>query len=119
MPGSPSMPSPDLPLPGSHDYGQRTATGRWRRLGGVVTVAGKCVLGGSVCYLLDGVAAAVVGLTAAAVAGVAIAVMVSAMLGSRDSRSPFIRLMLIICVTLDRQPEVYLASSSQESHPEA
>ena len=28
-------------------------------MGGVVTVAGKCVLGGSVCYLLDGVAAAV------------------------------------------------------------
>jgi hypothetical protein len=40
--------------------------------------------------------------------GVTLVVILSAMLGGRDPRTPFVRLMLIICVITGRRPEDYL-----------
>jgi hypothetical protein len=44
---------------------------------------------------------------ASAVVGVVVVVMLSVVLGRRDPRSPFVRLMLIICVITGRRPEDY------------
>jgi hypothetical protein len=42
----------------------------------------------------------------------AVAVVLVAMLGGRDSRSPFVRLMLTICVITGRRPGDYLPPAS-------
>jgi hypothetical protein len=68
------------------------------------------VAGSSAGYKLGvPVAAATVLTTAAVVSGV-LAVRLPTMLGDRDLRSPFVCLMLIMCVITDRRPEGYLPS---------
>jgi hypothetical protein len=51
-------------------------------------------------------------LVVAAIVAAAIVVMLSAMLGGRDPRSPFERLMLVICVITGRRPGDHLPSVS-------
>jgi hypothetical protein len=55
---------------------------------------------------------AAAGLIAATVAGAAVVVMLSAMLGGHDPRSPFVRLILIVCVITGRRPGDYLPPMS-------
>jgi hypothetical protein len=55
---------------------------------------------------------AAAGLIAATVVGAAVVVMLSAMLGGHDPRSPFVRLMLIVCVISGRRPGEYLPPMS-------
>jgi hypothetical protein len=52
------------------------------------------------------------------VMGIASAVALQAMLSRRDPRSPFDRLMLILCLTLDRPPRTYLPSAQDEQGPD-
>jgi hypothetical protein len=58
--------------------------------------------------VLGGPVVAAAELIAAIVAGAAVVVMLSAMLGGHDPRSPFVRLMLIVCVITGRRPGDYL-----------
>jgi xanthosine utilization system XapX-like protein len=50
---------------------------------------------------------AAAGLIAATVMGAAVVVMLSAVLGGHDPRSPFVRHMLIVCVITGRRPGDY------------
>ncbi len=59
-------------------------------------------------YVLGGPVVATAGLIAASVAGAAVVVMLSAIPGGHDPRSPFVRLMLIVCVITGRRPGDYL-----------
>jgi hypothetical protein len=65
--------------------------------------AGCAAFGGPVLIIFGFLAVIVVG-----VMGAAAAVALSAMLGRRDPRSPFDRLMLILCVIRGRSPGTYL-----------
>ena len=51
---------------------------------------------------------AAAGRIAATVAGAVVVVMLPAVLGGHDPRSPFVRLMLIVCVITGRRPGDYL-----------
>jgi len=51
---------------------------------------------------------AAAGLIAAPVAGAPVVVMLSAMPGGHDPRSPFVRLILIVCVITGHRPGDYL-----------
>ena len=76
---------------------------------GCVSIAGGsagCALGGPVLTIVGILAFIAVG-----VMGIAAAVALSALLGRRDPRSPFDRLMLILCVILRRSPGTYLPST--------
>ena len=55
---------------------------------------------------------AAAGLIAATVVVAAVVVMLSAVLGGHDPRSPFVRLMLIVCVITGRRPGDYLPPMS-------
>ena len=73
---------------------------------GCVSMAGGsagCAFGGPVLPIAGVLAFVVVG-----VIGATAAVALSALLGRRDPRSPFDRLMLILCVILGRSPSTYL-----------
>jgi hypothetical protein len=63
---------------------------------------------GIVGYVLGGPVVAAAGL----IAGAAVVVMLSAVLGGHDPRSPFVRLMLIVCVITGRRPGDYLPPMS-------
>lgn len=109
MPGPPSMPSQEQAagtVP--HENGARPGARRRRRIREVLTAVGGCAAAGSAGYALGGPVVAVAGLMAAVVVAAAVVVMLSAMIGGRDLRSPFERLMLIICVIAGRQPDDYL-----------
>ena len=67
-----------------------------------------CRSPGIVGYLLGGPVVAAAGLIAATVVGAAVVAMLSAMLGGHDPRSPFVRLILIVCVITGRRPGDYL-----------
>jgi hypothetical protein len=62
--------------------------------------------------VLGGPVVAATGLIAATVVGAAVVVMLSAMLGGHDPRSPFVRLMLIVCVITGRRPGDHLSAMS-------
>jgi len=64
----------------------------------------------AMCPAAPVVAAA--GLIAATVVGAAVVVMLSAVLGGHDPHSPFVRLMLIVCVITGRRPGDYLPPMS-------
>ena len=55
------------------------------------------------------VGAVMVGVTIALLAAAAAAVLTAALLGRRDSHSPFTRLIMIICAATGRRTEDYLA----------
>jgi hypothetical protein len=75
-------------------------------------VAGCASIAGSAAgWVLGGPALAIAGvlaLIAASLIGAVVAAALSALLDRRDSRSPFDRLMLILCVVLGRSPGTYL-----------
>jgi hypothetical protein len=76
---------------------------------GCVSMAGGtagCTIGGPVLTIVG-----VLTFIAAGVMGIAAAVALSALLGHRDPRSPFDRVMLILCVILGRSPGTYLPSA--------
>jgi hypothetical protein len=81
---------------------------------GALVLAARFAVAGSMSYALGGVVGAVIGLIAIVLASAAVAVMLSAMPGHRDSHSPFTRIMLIICAIAGRQPGDYLPAASQE-----
>ena len=62
---------------------------------------------------------AAAGLIAATVVGAAVVVMLSAVLGGHDPRSPFVRLMLIVCVITGRRPGDYLPPDEPTAGNEA
>jgi hypothetical protein len=68
--------------------------------------------GGSVGYVPGGPVVAAAALIAAPVVGAAVVVMLSAMHCGHDPRSPFVRLMLIVCVITGRRPGDYLPPMS-------
>jgi len=69
--------------------------------------------------VLGGPMVAAAGLIAATVVGAAVVVMLSAMLGGHDPRSPFVRLMLIVCVITGRRPRDYLPPDEPTAGNEA
>jgi hypothetical protein len=82
----------------------------WRRARKAVAAFCSCAGAGSIGYALGGPALAVTAFIAIVVLGAVIAIVLSAMLGSRDPRSPFERVMLIICVFTGSRPRDYLAA---------
>ena len=79
-----------------------------------VVVGCMSVAGGSAGCAIGGPVLAIVGIVtfiAAGIMGIAAAVALSALLGHRDPRSPFDRVMLILCVILGRSPGMYLPSA--------
>jgi hypothetical protein len=77
-------------------------------------VVGCSMAGGSAGCVIGGPVLTIVGILtfiAAGIMGVAAAVALSALLGHRDPRSPFDRVMLILCVILGRSPGMYLPSA--------
>ncbi len=66
----------------------------------------------NVGYVLGGPVVSAPGLIAATVAGTAVVGMLSAVLGGHDPRSPFVHLMLIVCVITGRRPGDYLPPMS-------
>ncbi len=85
---------------------------RWVR--SAAFAAGSCAVGGSVGYAVGGLALVMAGLVTVVVAGGAVAVIVLAMLGCRDRRSPFERLILLICVITGRKPLDYLPPTATQ-----
>jgi len=81
-------------------------------------VAGCASIAGSAAgWALGGPALAIAGvlaLIAASLIGAAVAAALSALLDRRDPRSPFDRLMLILCVVLGRSPSTYLPPMAQQ-----
>jgi hypothetical protein len=103
-----------------HQDGARSVVRWWRRGRHALAATGWCATGCSVGFVLGGPVVAVVRLMAFAIVGVTLAVILSAMLGGRDPRTPFVRLMLIICVITGRRPGDYLPGermSGIEEHP--
>lgn len=76
---------------------------------------GWCTLGSGVGYLLRGPAMAAAGLAAAVTVACAIVLLWSVLLDGRDSRSPFVRFMLLTCVLTGRPPRDYLPPDLPES----
>jgi len=60
---------------------------------------------------------AAAGFMAVVLLGAAIAIVLSAMLGRSDLRSPFERLMLLICVVTGRRPRDYLPAAATQKRP--
>src|ERR1700689_1819697 len=92
---------------------RRTATApdelsRWRRAWNMVATACCCAAGGSAGYAVGGPVLAVGVFAVIVVSGIIFTVIFSAMLGRRDQRSPFERLMLLLCVVLGRRPRDFL-----------
>jgi hypothetical protein len=110
MPGLPSVPDAGMPRAAGElaQEGGVRSVAWWRRVGRRVLIATWCATGCSIGYALGGPVVAIAGLIAVAVVGAALAVMLSAMLGGRDPRTPFVRLMLVICVITGRRPGEYL-----------
>jgi hypothetical protein len=103
----------DAPPPGgaSAAAAQSEERGRRRTIRNAVVVGCLSMAGGSAGCAFSGPVFTIFGIIAviaASVTGVAAAVALSAILGSRDHRSPFDRLMLILCVILGRLPGTYL-----------
>jgi hypothetical protein len=97
--------------------GATTAAVRPRTRGSRLTVrngvVASCVsiAGGSAGWAFGGPVLAIVSVLAVimvGVMGIAAAVALSALLGRQDPRSPFDRVMLILCVILGRSPSIYL-----------
>ena len=87
------------------------AAGRRRTTRNAAAAASASLAGGSAGYAFGGPVLAIfviVTIVAAGVLGIAAAVVLSAVLSNRDPRSPFERLMLILCVLLSRPPGTYL-----------
>jgi hypothetical protein len=82
-----------------------------------VVAACSCAAGGSAGHALGGPVLATAGLIAVILLGAAVAVVLSAMLGRRDLRSPFERLLLLICVVTGRRPRDYLPAAAAEERP--
>lgn len=93
--------------------------GRWRKVRNAVIAAVPCAAGGSAGYALGGPVLALTGLAAVALAAVVVTVVISAMLGRRDPRSPFERLMLLLCVITGRRPKDYLPPLAARTLPVA
>jgi hypothetical protein len=84
------------------------AGGRRRTMRNAAAAASASLAGGSAGYAFGGPVLAIFVIVAAGVLGIAAAVVLSAVLSNRDPRSPFERLMLILCVLLSRPPGTYL-----------
>jgi hypothetical protein len=82
--------------------------GRRRIMRNAAAAASASLAGGSAGYAFGGPVVAIFAIVAAGVLGIAAAVVLSAVLSNRDPRSPFERLMLILCVLLSRPPGTYL-----------
>jgi hypothetical protein len=89
----------------SPDGATKTAESPRRRP--LVAVGGVAAAVGSVGYMHGGPVLAA-GLLTVAIVFVVLAVVLSAMLSRRDPRSPFVRLMLMICAIMGRAPRDYL-----------
>jgi hypothetical protein len=99
----------------------RTRAAR-RAIRSAVVAGCVSIAGGSAGWMFGGPVLAIVGvlaLIAAGVMGTAAAVALSALLGRRDPRSPFDRLMLILCVVLGRSPGTYLPPAALPGIPAA
>jgi hypothetical protein len=115
-------PSRRQPQPGPAPAVARGAAGtvmpvaarRWCKARNAAVTAVSCAAGGSAGYALGGPVLAVAGAAAVILAGVVVAILISAMLGRRDSRSPFERLMLVLCVITGRRPKDYLPPVPRE-----
>jgi hypothetical protein len=88
--------------------GLSAKTGYWRRTRNGLITGGVCAAGSSVGYVFGGLVFAAIAFLVIALLGIASAVVLPALLGRRDPRSPFDRLMLIICVITGRLPRDYL-----------
>jgi hypothetical protein len=99
--------------PGGH-----SRAGRSRRMRSALAIAG-CTTGGSIGYVLGAPMVAVAGLTAVAGLVAALAITLWAMFGGHDPRSPFVRLMLVICVMTGRRPGDYLPRQVGAYDPQA
>jgi hypothetical protein len=81
---------------------------RWRKARNVVITVVSWVAGGSAGCLFGRPVLAAAGVAAVILAGITVTVLIAALLGRRDPRSPFERLMLLLCVITDRRPGDYL-----------
>jgi hypothetical protein len=109
MPGSPTTLDTSV---APREPGGRPPRAVWRRRMRSALAAAGCATGGSIGYVVGGPVVAAAGLIAAVGLGAAITVTLWAMFGGHDPRSPFVRLMLIICVITGRRPEDYLPPTS-------
>jgi hypothetical protein len=91
--------------------------GRRLRIRNAVVAACSCAAGGSAGYALGGPVLAAAGFMAVVLLCAAIAIVLSAMLGRSDLRSPFERLMLLICVVTGRRPRDYLPAAATQKRP--
>lgn len=98
---------------GACDAAPGTASRRSRARRAVLTGCSWAAVG-SVGYAAGGPVLAAAGLAAAAVTGVALAVILQAMLGRSDARSPFERLMLVLCVLRGRLPRDQLPPATAQ-----
>jgi hypothetical protein len=89
---------------------------RWRGLRITARLLGVGAAG-TAGYILGGPALALVAVLAVAVVATVIAIALAAMLGRSDPRSPFVRLMLVICVLKNRPPADYLPEAAPDSPP--
>lgn len=106
----------DIPVGDVISHGPRRA-GTKRRLRNAVAAVSSCAAGSSAGYALGGPVLAAVGFIAVTLLGAILAIALSAMLGSRDRRSPFERLMLLICAITGRCPRDYLPTSPAQEQP--
>jgi hypothetical protein len=103
----------------SHDHAGKLAARQWRKTRGVPLAIVKLAAAGSMGMgcILSGVVAAWIALVGAVLVIAVVAVMLSAMLGRRDSHSPFNRILLTICVINGRQPGDYGLAPSAPTKP--
>jgi len=88
-----------------------------RRVRRAVLRGFSCAALGSVGYAIGGPALAMAGLVVVTVLGVALAVILMAMLGHGESRSPFERLVVVLCILTGRRPRDYLLPMTAQRPP--
>jgi hypothetical protein len=82
-----------------------------------VLIGFSCAAGGSVGYARGGPALALTGLMAVTIVVVIFAVISSAMLGRGEARSPFERLVVVLCIFTGRRPKDYLTPVISQRQP--
>jgi hypothetical protein len=101
------------------DVTDLSGPGRRHSTRSVALTASSCAIGGSAGHMLGAPALAVAGFVAVVMTGGLLAITLFAMLGRRDLRSPFERLMLLLCLITDRRPKDYLPPVTAQKHDAA
>jgi hypothetical protein len=101
-------------------HARKVASHTWPKVAGHLPMLIRYVLTagslGTVGYMLDGLMAAA---TFVPLGIMVTVILMAAMLGKRDDRSPFTRLMIILCVVTRQPPDVYLPAAGQKDRPAA